>query len=194
MTRLCFQVSAFVVTAVFAIVIADVRRKPGMTPILGVPWLALQKAVAVAAIGIFCFIVARQLGAPSELDWCGVAASLLGTLVAARGKLDLADSHAWAGYFRRDVSLVRHGIYRLIRNPIYAGIFLYIAGAWMTMIRHGALTLALVNSVLTIYLVAFLLVSARREHALLLELFGEEYERYASAVPAFVPSTPRRQR
>jgi protein-S-isoprenylcysteine O-methyltransferase Ste14 len=43
------------------------------------------------------------------------------------------------------------------------------------------------NLFLASYLVAFLVASARREQTRLQEAFGEEYERYAFEVPAFVP-------
>jgi protein-S-isoprenylcysteine O-methyltransferase Ste14 len=193
MTRLCFQLSAFAVTAAFVVVIADIRRKPGMTPIVGATWLVLQKGVAVVAIGSFCFILLRQLGKPTLLDWCGVALSLLGTIVAARGKIDLAKSHAWAGYFRREVALVRAGIYAHVRNPIYAGIFIYIVGTFVTQLQHASMRLVAVNLILASYLVAFLVASARLEQARLQEAFGEEYERYALEVPAFVPLRRKRR-
>jgi protein-S-isoprenylcysteine O-methyltransferase Ste14 len=185
--RMWFQIAALVVTVAFAAVIADVRRKPGMTPIVGVAWLALQKGVAVVAIGSFCFILVRQLGEPNLLDWCGVALSLLGTIVAARGKIDLAKSHAWAGYFRREVALVRAGIDAHVRNPIYSGIFIYIVGTFLTQLQHGSIPVVVANLFLASYLVAFLVASARREQTRLQEAFGEEYERYAFEVPAFVP-------
>jgi protein-S-isoprenylcysteine O-methyltransferase Ste14 len=190
--RLGFQLTALVVTVAFAAVIADVRRKPGMTPIVGVAWLVLQKGVAVVAIGSFCFILVRQLGEPNLLDWCGVALSLLGTIIAARGKIDLAQNHAWAGYFRREVALVRRGIYARIRNPIYSGIFIYIVGTFLTQFQHASVTLATTNLLLASYLVAFLVTSARREQVRLQEQFGDEYERYALEVPAFIPGRQRK--
>ncbi len=191
--RLWFQLTALVVTATFAAVIADIRRKPGMTPILATPWLVLQKLIAVAAIASFCFILLRQLGDPNALDWCGVALSLLGTVLAARGKFDLAQSHAWAGYFRSEVALVRRGVYARIRNPIYSGIFVYIVGTFLTQFRHGSPTVVAANLILALYLVAFLLESARREQARLRGVFGNEYEQYESEVPAFVPWGWRRR-
>ena len=193
MTRTWFQVAALAVTVVFAVVIADVRRKPGMTPLLASGWLVLQKVIAIGAIGSFCFILIRQLGAPNALDWCGVALSLLGTVIAARERFDLAQSHAWAGYFRSEVVLVRRGIYARIRNPIYSGIFVYIVGTFLTQVRHGSTTVVVVNLILASYLVAFLLESARREQVRLQEAFGAPYERYATEVPAFVPRRRRRR-
>ena len=125
--------------------------------------------------------------------WCGAALSLLGTVVAARGKIDLAKSHAWAGYFRREVALVRAGIYAHVRNPIYSGIFIYIVGTFVTQFQHASMRLVVVNLILASYLVAFLIASARREQARLQEAFGAEYERYRSDVPAFVPRRRRRR-
>jgi protein-S-isoprenylcysteine O-methyltransferase Ste14 len=143
--------------------------------------------IAVMSIAVFVYVLVRQLGQPNALDWGGVAISALGTLVAAKGKKDLSSSHAWAGYFRTGVPLVVHGVYSLIRHPIYSGIIAYIMGTFMTQYQHSAPVLALTNSILASYLVAFLLMSARRERTLLRLEFGEAFEKYASEVPAFVP-------
>jgi protein-S-isoprenylcysteine O-methyltransferase Ste14 len=189
--RACFQVFALAVTITFAAVIADIRKKPGMTPFLATPWLMLQKAVAVATLGMFGFILVRQLTTPDILDWLGVVISAVGTGIAAKGKRDLAESHAWAGYFRTKVSLVRHGIYSRLRNPIYCGIFLYIVGGFLTALHDGSWPLKFGIVLCSSYLVTFLLISARRERELLRREFGTDYEEYASETRAFVPSISR---
>jgi protein-S-isoprenylcysteine O-methyltransferase Ste14 len=188
MQRTVFQVCAFAVAIALAAVIADVRRKPGMTPFFAAPWLMLQKAVAVTTLGIVGFILARQLTAPDSLDWLGLLISAVGMGVAAKGKSDLARSHAWAGYFRANVPLVRDGIYSRLRNPIYCGIFLCLLGSSFTTFHDGSVPLAVSNAVLASYLVVFLLISAHKEQQLLRREFGSEYEAYASDTPAFVPS------
>ena len=100
---------------------------------------------------------------------------------------------AWAsGHIRKNDALATSGPYAFTRNPLYLGSFILgldftvaAAGRWWLLPILGGLFAALF---LGIYLPVM-----RVEAATLRELFGEEYERYARAVPLFVPrATPYR--
>lgn len=89
---------------------------------------------------------------------------------------------AWAaGHIRKDSTLTVSGPYAHVRNPLYVGSLL--VGAGVTLAGGQPLFLGL-------FLLFYLLVYRRTaldEANLLTELFGEEYRRYAAAVPLFIP-------
>lgn len=89
---------------------------------------------------------------------------------------------AWAsGYLRKNDVLATHGPYGHTRNPLYLGSFLMGAGF---SIATGRFVLGILFAI--IFLGIYVPVM-RVESATLAELFGEQYRRYAQAVPLFFP-------
>ena len=89
---------------------------------------------------------------------------------------------AWAaGHIRKNAQLATSGPYAHTRNPLYLGSFLL--GLGFT-VASGQPLLGLLFAAL--FLGIYLPVM-RVEAATLAELFGEDYARYARAVPLFVP-------
>lgn len=101
----------------------------------------------------------------------GLAVALAGVLI--RG---------WAaGSIRKNRVLTTHGPYAFTRNPLYFGSFLIGIGFG---IASGELW------ILALFLVFFLVIygrTMRKEERRLTELFGQEFTRYAQAVPRFLP-------
>jgi protein-S-isoprenylcysteine O-methyltransferase Ste14 len=89
---------------------------------------------------------------------------------------------AWsAGHIRKNSQLAVSGPYAFTRNPLYLGSFILgigftvAAGRWWLGLIFAALFLGIYLPVM------------RVESATLAELFGEDYTRYARAVPLFFP-------
>jgi protein-S-isoprenylcysteine O-methyltransferase Ste14 len=77
--------------------------------------------------------------------------------------------------------LIRHGPYRIVRHPIYTGIFgMLVAGSLAYGHWPGLLIASAVYYIGTI-------IRIRSEEKLLREQFGSAYEDYARKVPAFIP-------
>ena len=95
---------------------------------------------------------------------------------------------AWAaGHIRKNAELAVSGPYAYTRNPLYLGSFLL--GIGFT-VASGQPLLGLLFAAL--FLGIYLPVM-RVEAATLAQLFGEDYGRYSSAVPLFLPRlTPYR--
>ncbi|MGX1501055.1 protein-S-isoprenylcysteine O-methyltransferase Ste14 [Labrenzia sp. MBR-25] len=103
---------------------------------------------------------------------------LIGTIVAICGLRLIIKG--WIGIHFNDDGLVTGGIYRFVRHPQYAGIFLIIAGQlihWPTVV-----TLAFAPGIVWLYVRL-----AQREDAHLFEKFGDRYRKYQQRVPMFVP-------
>lgn len=95
---------------------------------------------------------------------------------------------AWAtGHLRKNDALANTGPYAYTRNPLYLGSsliglgFTIAAGRWFLGIIFAALFLGIYVPVM------------RVESATLARLFGESYQRYAQAVPMFLPRLTRYQ-
>lgn len=77
--------------------------------------------------------------------------------------------------------LVVRGLHRYVRNPMYIGVALVIAGqAWLFHSRHIAIYLACVLAIVNFFVLYY-------EEPTLRKQFGEEYESYRSRVPRWVP-------
>jgi protein-S-isoprenylcysteine O-methyltransferase Ste14 len=77
--------------------------------------------------------------------------------------------------------LIRRGPYRIVRHPIYTGMFLMLI---VSSLAHGH-WLGLIIASVVYYLGT--VIRIRSEEKLLREQFGREYETYAREVPAFIP-------
>ena len=89
---------------------------------------------------------------------------------------------AWAaGHIKKNAQLATCGPYAYTRNPLYLGSFLLGLGFTIAS-GQPLLGIVFVALFLGIYLPVM-----RVEAATLAELFGEDYRRYASSVPLFLP-------
>ena len=130
-------------------------------------------------LGFACGIIFIALARP---QWTMLA---IGGAVALVGLL----LRAWAaGHIRKNSSLATSGPYAHTRNPLYLGSFLL--GLGFTVAAGRPLLLGIIFAAL--FLGIYLPVM-RVEAATLVELFGDDYRRYARIVPLFFPRlTPYR--
>jgi protein-S-isoprenylcysteine O-methyltransferase Ste14 len=89
---------------------------------------------------------------------------------------------AWAaGHIRKNAALATSGPYAYTRNPLYLGSFLLGLGFTIASAR------LLPGIVFTALFLGIYLPVMRVESADLAAIFGEDYQRYARAVPLFLP-------
>ncbi|HEX7997810.1 MAG TPA: isoprenylcysteine carboxylmethyltransferase family protein [Pyrinomonadaceae bacterium] len=123
-------------------------------------------------LGFVCGALFLVFARPRPLTLAaGGAVALVGLLL-----------RAWsAGHIRKNTRLATSGPYAYTRNPLYLGSFLLGVGFTIAS-AQPLLGLLFAALFLGIYLPVM-----RVEAATLAELFGEDYERYARAVPLFIP-------
>ena len=81
--------------------------------------------------------------------------------------------------------LVVRGLHRYVRNPMYIGVALVVAGqAWFFHSPHVAIYLVCILVIVNFFVIFY-------EEPTLKRQFGEEYERYRAAVPRWIPKLPR---
>jgi protein-S-isoprenylcysteine O-methyltransferase Ste14 len=95
---------------------------------------------------------------------------------------------AWRiGIDERATPLITHGLYQLVRNPIYTAMDLMLAGALLVAPSPWTLAAAVTVSIA-------LALQTRLEERHLSELHGPTYRAYASRVGRFLPGIGRFRR
>jgi protein-S-isoprenylcysteine O-methyltransferase Ste14 len=183
---LAYQIAQFALLAVFAVAISDFRKKKNMEPFGRRGFLIALKCVYLVPLAIYGWTL-LNLAAVAPYDAIAILLTACGAYLAAKGKLDLGEHHAWTGYRRQGTQVVKSGIYSWIRNPIYSGIFAFIIGACVAALPRNSLALSAVAIATVVYIVGFLALSARRETQHLSLAFGKEYDDYKTQVHAFLP-------
>ena len=134
-------------------------------------------------LGFICAAVFVVLAKPDRRSLLiGGAVALLGLAI-----------RAWAsGHIRKNAQLAVSGPYAHTRNPLYLGSF--ILGLGFTVAASSSpLLLAVLGGLFASLFLGIYWPVMRVESATLAEMFGEEYKRYAAAVPLLFPRpTPYR--
>ena len=134
-------------------------------------------------LGFVCAAVFIVLARPDRRSLAvGGAVALVGLLI-----------RAWAsGHIRKNARLAVSGPYAHTRNPLYLGSFVLGLG-FTVAASSGVLLFVLLGSLFASLFLGIYWPVMRVESATLAEMFGEEYRRYAAAVPLLFPRlTPYR--
>ncbi|MEA2677085.1 MAG: hypothetical protein QOJ81_1226 [Chloroflexota bacterium] len=146
----------------------------------GEGWVALQLAL-IGAIVAACWWSGGRWALPLQSVVGPIGNILLigGLFIVVIGALGLSSSFTVMPCPRDDGGLVTTGLYRYVRNPIYAGLIAAMVGAslgsasWLALVLTGALVLVLD-------------LKSRREEAFLRERFPG-YGAYAARTKKFLP-------
>lgn len=84
------------------------------------------------------------------------------------------------GNIENTTNLVKSGVYKYIRHPLYASLILFSLGVYFK-------NPTLYNSSLVIAIIAFLITTARLEEREALQRFGEAYRDYMKPTKMFIP-------
>ncbi|MFL5327272.1 MAG: protein-S-isoprenylcysteine O-methyltransferase [Gemmataceae bacterium] len=109
---------------------------------------------------------------PMWMPWCGTAIMLSALWLFWRSHAGLGKNWSVTLELRREHELVTHGVYRRIRHPMYAAIFLFGIAQGMLLANWLAGWSAFVCFAV-MYLVRF-----PREERMMVDQFGDEYRAY----------------
>jgi protein-S-isoprenylcysteine O-methyltransferase Ste14 len=118
---------------------------------------------------------------PAFAPWCGTAIMVVALWLFWRSHADLGQNWSVSLEVRKDHQLVSHGVYRSIRHPMYASIFLW----------SIAQALLLPNwlagwSALGPFAVMYILRTPREER-MMCEFFGQDYRDYMGQTGRIFP-------
>jgi protein-S-isoprenylcysteine O-methyltransferase Ste14 len=109
---------------------------------------------------------------PAFVPWCGVATMVIALWLFWRAHVDLGLNWSITLEMRKGHELIVHGVYRRIRHPMYAAIFLF-AVAQALLLENWLAGWAGFVTVAILYL-----VRTPREEKMMCEFFGDQYRDY----------------
>jgi protein-S-isoprenylcysteine O-methyltransferase Ste14 len=118
---------------------------------------------------------------PAAAQWCGGLLMLAALWLFWRSHADLGLNWSATLELRQEHTLVTSGVYRWIRHPMYASIFLFSLAQGLLLPNWLAGWSALVPFTL------LYLVRVPREEAMMCKFFGDEYCRYMQSTGRLFP-------
>jgi protein-S-isoprenylcysteine O-methyltransferase Ste14 len=183
----CLTCAAFVAFAVAVIRqrrnMPKTRERAAARSRLSIAGIAIQgSSFFFACFGRIRF--ALETFSPQSLAGCAAVLILGfgGVLLFAASARALGENWSLVARMRTDHGLVRHGPFARVRHPIYLAMLLLLIAAAVGFGHAPQLIVAI-----PVFVVGTM-IRIREEERLLRDQFGEEYIRYASETPAFIPS------
>jgi len=118
---------------------------------------------------------------PTFIPWCGAVTMVIALWLFWRAHLDLGLNWSITLEMRKGHELIMHGVYRRIRHPMYAAIFLF-AVAQALLLQNW---LAGWAGFVTVALLYF--VRTPREEKMMCEFFGQSYRDYMQRTGQLFP-------
>jgi protein-S-isoprenylcysteine O-methyltransferase Ste14 len=118
---------------------------------------------------------------PAFIPWCGAVTMVIALWLFWRAHLDLGLNWSITLEMRKGHELIMHGVYRHIRHPMYAAIFLF-AVAQALLLQNW---LAGWAGFVTVALLYF--VRTPREEKMMCEFFGQSYRDYMQRTGRLFP-------
>ena len=84
------------------------------------------------------------------------------------------------GEVREKPSVIRKGVFSIVRHPIYLGAILFYLAALV-------LFLSITAALVWVFIILFYIFLCRHEENLLLNKYGKDYEQYMSETPMLIP-------
>ncbi len=143
-------------------------------------------------VGVLLFAVAYVAGgpaavaawpAPAALVWLGVATALAGLLLIAEAQRQMGLSFR-IGIDEERTTLVVAGLFGWVRNPIFSGVLVMLAGV-------ALIAPSVCSALLWIAALCTIAYQTRLEERHLLAMHGDAYRRYAARTGRFVPGIGR---
>ena len=144
-----------------------------------IPWVTIMFLAVAVALWEFAWVRDPRITLSAPFI-TGVLFIAIGGSISMTAVITLRRFYSSFLVIREDHQLIRHGIYRHIRHPVYTGTMLAMLGL--------PLCLSSVCGFLVMLLVIPRFLSRMRmEEALLIEEFGAEYEAYRETTKKLIP-------
>ena len=146
--------------------------------------------LAIALLGLFAIpAIYAATGFPAALDrpfvpavaWLGIATMIAALWVFRRSHVDLGRNWSISLEVREQHALVKTGIYRFVRHPMYSSFFLLGLAQMLLLANWFAGLAGIVGAGL------LFVFRVRREEQMMLESFGDEYRSYMTQTKRIVP-------
>lgn len=143
------------------------------------PWIL----VMFAGMGVSAWDLVRKHGGLyllSVQSVIGLALFVMGFTIMLVAQITLWRFYSSTLVIRKDHQLIRHGIYRIVRHPIYFGVIVVFIGL-------SVYASSLYGFLIMLLHIPVFLNRIRMEERLLIEEFGDAYRNYRKATQMLVP-------
>lgn len=161
------------------------RRWGGETALRLVAILLIAAVLQSRSLRQFLAETQRSANHSDILAWAGAALCLLGFSLAIYARWHLGRNWGMPMSRKEQPELITSGPYAFIRHPIYTGLILAMLGSALGVDVFYALPLLVAG--------AYFIYSARREEAVMLQLFPEQYGAYMARTGMLTPRLFRRR-
>ncbi|WP_116246774.1 isoprenylcysteine carboxylmethyltransferase family protein [Nocardiopsis sp. FIRDI 009] len=162
----------------------DTRFRRPDTTAFGAPWWGTVLFAAACLLGAAAPVTAIAAGtsAPSPaVAWFGVGTMTAGLLLVLAAQRGMGDSWRVGVQEGESTELVTGGLFALVRNPVFTGMAVLLAG--MVVALPGALSVA----ALAVLVIAVQVQVRLIEEPYLLSAHGAAYRSYAARTGRFLP-------
>ena len=120
------------------------------------------------------------------MPWIGTAIMILALWLFWKSHADLGKNWSVTLEIRRDHELIKNGVYRLVRHPMYASIFLFVLAQGL-MLSNWLAGWACILTFSAMYLIRM-----PKEERMMLEHFGDRYREYMEETGRLWPEFGKR--
>jgi protein-S-isoprenylcysteine O-methyltransferase Ste14 len=124
---------------------------------------------------------------PAWMGWLGAFLLACGQVVFARSHMDLKSNWSPSLEIRKEHTLVTGGIYRSIRHPMYASMWIG-AIAQILLLQNW-----LAGPLNLIFFTVFYFMRVRAEEKMMLDTFGSQYSEYMQRTGSVIPRWSKRR-
>jgi protein-S-isoprenylcysteine O-methyltransferase Ste14 len=121
------------------------------------------------------------IGLPIIVNICGIILITLGLAIRYLSTVSLGKYYSLKLYVSSDHVLVKNGMYKLIRHPIYLGDLLLYFGIGIALTNYIVFVLLSFSSVIAY------IIRLKTEERMLIDLFGEKYTDYQRISKKIIP-------
>jgi protein-S-isoprenylcysteine O-methyltransferase Ste14 len=151
-------------------------------PDRGLIFLVFVGALLLPVVYLFTpWLAFADYRLPALAPWCGAALMAASLWLFWRSHVDLGQNWSITLEMRKGHQIVTHGVYRRIRHPMYASI-------WLFGLAQGLLLenwLAGWSALVTFAIMYF--VRTPREERMMCDVFGEDYREYMRRTGRLLP-------
>ena len=144
-----------------------------------IPWITIMGLAMAVSLWEFAWLRDPQITLSAPFI-TGIILIAIGLTIALVAVFTLRRSYSSSLVIREDHQLIRHGIYRHVRHPVYSGTSAALFG--MPLCLSSLLGFGIMLLVIPLFLNRI-----KIEEALLIEEFGAEYESYRKTTKQLIP-------
>lgn len=173
--------AALLIRVAFMMVIGD--REAAKSSLIDklLVFMIVASMVAPLAYILTPFLNFANYSLPDALAWIGIVLIIISLILLWRSHADLGINFALTPGVKGEQSLIKRGVYRRVRHPMYTSLWLWAFS--MPLLLHNMVA----GVIFLVIFLSFYVARVPMEEAHMMEKFGEEYRKYMDETGRLVP-------